>query len=101
MGPTGDKPSYACLLTRLPYDYEFTEADLETIEWAENLLIAYGYANVRGRYDGANLRIELPYDLMSELLQDPAFKEIVKKLDSRIKGQISLDLRGLRKDVLA
>ena len=99
--PTGDKPSYACLLTRLPHDYKFTQADLETIEWAENLLIAYGYANVRGRYDGANLRIELPYDSMSELLKNPAFRELIKSLDSRIKGQISLDLRGLRKDVLA
>ena len=56
---------------------------------------------MRGRYDGANLRIELPYDLMSQLLKDPAYKEIIKCLDSRIKGQISLDLRGLRKDVLA
>lgn len=98
--PTAHKPSYACLLTRLPHDYAFTKNDLHIIEWAENLLIHHGFDNVRTRFDGMNLRIELPYHLMTQFVTDAAFPTIMSTLDERIGGQISLDLRGLRNDVL-
>ena len=98
--PTATKPSYACLLTRLPYEYTFSKHDLDLVEWAENLLIQYGFNNVRARFDGMNVRIELPYQQMMAFVTDRRFKGIMHQLDERIEGTISLDLRGLRRDVL-
>lgn len=46
---TADKPSYACLATRIPSGTAITPAMLETVERAESLLAGRGYRNFRVR----------------------------------------------------
>ena len=46
---TADKPSYACLATRIPSGTVITPAMLETVEQAEGLLAGLGYRNFRVR----------------------------------------------------
>lgn len=46
---TADKPSYACLATRIPSGTAITPAMLETVERAEGLLAGRGYRNFRVR----------------------------------------------------
>ena len=46
---TADKPSYACLATRIPSGTAITPAMLETVEQAESLLAGRGYRNFRVR----------------------------------------------------
>lgn len=46
---TADKPSYACLATRIPSGTVITPAMLETVERAESLLAGRGYRNFRVR----------------------------------------------------
>ena len=46
---TADKPSYACLATRIPSGTAITPAMLETVEQAESLLAGQGYRNFRVR----------------------------------------------------
>ena len=46
---TADKPSYACLATRIPSGTAITPAMLETVEQAEGLLAGRGYRNFRVR----------------------------------------------------
>ena len=54
--PVADKPSYACLATRVPYGTEITAEILEKTENAENMLRKCGLKNFRVRYkDGAAL----------------------------------------------
>ena len=55
--PTADKPSYACLLTRLPHDREFSAEEISLVERAENLLISHGFLNVRARFDGKAFKL--------------------------------------------
>lgn len=46
---TADKPSYACLATRIPSGTAIEPAMLETVERAEGLLAGLGYRNFRVR----------------------------------------------------
>ena len=46
---TADKPSYACLATRIPSDTAIEPAMLEMVERAEGLLAGLGYRNFRVR----------------------------------------------------
>ncbi|MGN0982898.1 MAG: ATP-dependent sacrificial sulfur transferase LarE [Candidatus Limivicinus sp.] len=57
---TADKPSYACLATRIPSGTAITPAMLETVETAEGLLAGLGYRNfrVRLRHWGALLQFD-------------------------------------------
>jgi len=93
--PTADKPSYACLLTRLPYCYEVKESELFRIEKAEEYLASIGYAASRVRNHGNIARIEI------ERQHIPAF---AASLRSELTGYfrnlgyefVTLDLEGFR-----
>ena len=98
--PTAEKPSYACLLTRLPHGREIDESELNLIEAAENLLIANGYANVRARCDRKNIKLQMPFSSMQSFLNDAKFKDIVRQLVTLGAAEVTLDLKGLREDVL-
>ena len=57
---TADKPSYACLATRIPSGTPIEQTMLETVEQAESLLAGLGYRNfrVRLRHWGALLQFD-------------------------------------------
>ena len=98
--PTAEKPGYACLLTRLPHGREIDESELNLIEAAENLLISSGYANVRARCDRKNIKLQMPFSSMQSFLNDAKFKSVVRQLISLGAAEVTLDLKGLREDVL-
>ncbi|WP_297945953.1 ATP-dependent sacrificial sulfur transferase LarE [uncultured Campylobacter sp.] len=98
--PTAEKPGYACLLTRLPHGREIDESELNLIEAAENLLIANGYANVRARCDRKNIKLQMPFSSMRDFLNDAKFKSVVRQLVTLGAADVTLDLKGLREDVL-
>ena len=56
--PTWDKPSYACLASRLPYRSPITSDLLRRIDAAESWLLANGLQQVRVRVHGDVARIE-------------------------------------------
>jgi uncharacterized protein len=92
--PTHNKPAYACLLTRIPFDTTVTPQILQMIETAETSLIKLGFRAVRVRHHGDLARIELP---PQELEQ--ALKHRMEILDT-VKGAgyrfVALDLEGYR-----
>ena len=98
--PTAEKPGYACLLTRLPHGREIDPHELNLIEAAENLLIANGYANVRARCDRKNIKLQMPFSSMRDFLNDAKFKSVVRQLLTLGAADVTLDLKGLREDVL-
>ncbi len=57
--PVFDKPSYACLATRIPTGTRITSELLEKTEKAENLLMKEGFRNFRIRYSDGDARLEL------------------------------------------
>ncbi len=67
---TWDKPSYACLATRIPTGCEITAEKLEKTEAAEDFLFSLGFSDFRVRMlpDGA-AKLQLPAAQLSLLME--------------------------------
>ncbi len=89
-----DKPSAACLSSRIPYGDEITQEKLHMIEDAEAFLHQKGFLQVRVRLHGTVARIELPKEDHPRLLamQDA----VVAAFKARGFSYITLDLEGYR-----
>jgi uncharacterized protein len=66
--PNWDKPSFACLSSRIPHGTEVTPAALRQVGAAEAALKALGFRQVRVRHHGDVARIEVEADEMERLL---------------------------------
>lgn len=93
---TWDKPSNACLLTRIPYDTMVTEKDLRMIEQAEQYLFEKGFYGARVRIHGEIARIECMPGYLSRIVNDPDREHIIDNLKKIGFRFISLDLEGYR-----
>jgi len=97
--PNWNKPSMACLSSRIPFGDEITHEKLKKIEKAEDILYSLGFRVVRVRYHGKIARIELSPDEISK-----AF-ELRDKIISGIKrvgfSYVCIDLEGYRTGSLA
>jgi len=54
-----DRPSFACLASRIPYDTRITQGVLSKIDNLETFLIKKGFIQVRVRHHGNLARIEI------------------------------------------
>ena len=92
--PTWNKPSFACLASRFPYDEEITEERLARVERAEQYLLDLGFGQVRVRSHGDLARIEL---CSTDI---PKAVEQREKINAALKGfgfsYVALDLLGYR-----
>jgi uncharacterized protein len=93
---TWDKPAYACLLTRIPYDTKITEKDLRMVENAEQFLFEKGYPGTRVRIHGDVARIECMPGYINKIIQEPNRNHIIDNLKKIGFRYISLDLEGYR-----
>jgi pyridinium-3,5-biscarboxylic acid mononucleotide sulfurtransferase len=91
-----DKPSMACLLTRVPYNTEVSEGMLSMIENAEDYLFEKGYPGTRVRVHNDIARIECMPGYLEKIINDPERKLIVDNLKRIGFRYISLDLEGYR-----
>lgn len=91
--PTWNKPSMACLASRVPYGDLITAELLERIAQAEAILHQKGYLECRVRAHGDIARIEIPVDDFSKLVQERT--EIADHLRRAGFRYITLDLMGL------
>ncbi|MBI4465860.1 MAG: ATP-dependent sacrificial sulfur transferase LarE [Acidobacteria bacterium] len=94
--PTWDKPAAACLASRIAHGIAVTEENLEQVERGEEALRELGFRQVRVRYHGDLVRVEiapeeLPRALTPEMAQK--FAEIFKALGFKF---VTLDLEGYR-----
>lgn len=94
--PTWNKPSCACLASRIPYGEEITSEKLERIEKSEKLLAELGFGQARVRLYNDTARIELLPREFEKLLQEPVRLQIVQKLQEYGFTYVSMDLEGYR-----
>jgi uncharacterized protein len=94
--PTADKPSFACLSSRVAYGIEIDAALLERIEEAEQLLRTRGFRQFRVRHHGALARVELEVGELARACEDPLRSEIVQRLKGLGWSWVCLDLAGFR-----
>ena len=94
--PTWDKPSFACLASRIPFNSAILEKDLRRIDKAEIYLRRLGFKQVRLRVHGNIARIEIYEDEFQKVLNNRVKKGIVNKLKLLGFKYITLDLAGYR-----
>ncbi|HNX18147.1 MAG TPA: ATP-dependent sacrificial sulfur transferase LarE [Methanoregula sp.] len=89
-----DKPSAACLSSRIPYGDTITREKLGRIEQAEDFLHKNGFRQVRVRLHGTIARIEVPKEEMGTLLDMHA--EVTGTFRALGFSYVTLDLEGYR-----
>ena len=94
--PTWEKPAYACLLTRLPYDSEMNIEDLKRIEKSEKFLIDMGIRAVRVRMHENLARIETSPDNIARIFNENLMDKITRQLKRFGFQYVTLDLEGYR-----
>ncbi len=92
--PTWNKPSMACLASRVPFGDTITEEILERIAHAEAILHQKGYVECRVRVHNDIARLEIPLDNISTFLQHR--KEVTASILALGFRFVTLDLMGLR-----
>jgi uncharacterized protein len=95
---TWEKPAYACLLTRIPYNTAVEDVILRRIENAEKFLIDLGIKAVRVRTHGDIARIEVDPSLIKKVIKKNLFKTINEQLKSLGFKYVTLDLEGYREN---
>jgi uncharacterized protein len=90
--PNWNKPSFACLSSRIPHGTEVTVAALRQIEAAEAALKALGFTQVRVRHHGDVARIEVEPSEISRLAGER--ERVVRVLREAGYKFVSLDLEG-------
>lgn len=92
--PTADKPSMACLASRIPYGETLTVKKLSQVEQSEEFLYGKGFNQLRVRVHGRLARIEvLPEDFANVL---SLCEEISARLKTLGFDYVTLDLQGYR-----
>ncbi len=94
--PTWDKPSYACLASRIPYGEVITGQKLAMVDRAEQILIDRGFGQLRVRLHGDLARIEIAPGEMDRFLDPQMRAEVYEEFKKIGLVYITLDLKGYR-----
>jgi pyridinium-3,5-biscarboxylic acid mononucleotide sulfurtransferase len=90
--PNWNKPSFACLSSRIPHGTEVTVAALRQIEAAESALKAIGFKQVRVRHHGDVARIEVEPAEIPRLVEER--DHVVNLVREAGYKFVSVDLEG-------
>lgn len=91
---TWDKPSMACLASRIPYGKEITREKLKKVELAEEFLLSKGFKQFRVRYYDELAKIEVLKEEISKIIS--ISQEIIPKFKEIGFTYVTIDLEGFR-----
>lgn len=94
--PTWNKPSLACLASRIPYGDVITKEKLEMVEKAEQILHDKGFSQLRVRIHGNLARIELMPEEFHVFMKDKMRLAITEELKALGFTYVTLDTYGYR-----
>ena len=92
--PTWNKPSLACLASRVPYGDRITEVKLSAADRGEQALLERGFSQVRVRVHGNVARIEVSPAELQKLMD--LRTEIAAELRRIGFAYVTMDLEGYR-----
>ncbi len=94
--PVWNKPSLACLSSRIPYGTRITPGILQTIHSAEDRMRSLGFREVRVRHHGDTARIEVQRSDFERMLTGDTAPKLVAALKKLGYTYVCLDLEGYR-----
>ena len=94
--PTWDKPSFACLASRIPYGEIISEEKLGMVEAAEQELFEMGFKQFRVRIHGRLARIELSAGEIASFMQEDLRSKVHEDFRRLGFSYVTLDLKGYR-----
>ncbi len=94
--PTWNKPSRACLASRIPYGTTLTQELLRRVERAEDVLAKLGFSQFRVRHHGNTARIEVAEDDFTHALNSDVRQRIASELKALGYAFVTLDLESYR-----
>jgi uncharacterized protein len=94
--PMWDKPSLACLSSRLPYGTMITPGLLRTVHAAETIVRQFGVRQVRVRHHGDTARIEIGPEDFAKVLAGDAAERLSRAIKDLGYTYVTLDLDGYR-----
>jgi uncharacterized protein len=94
--PTWNKPSFACLSSRIPYGTRIETGILRRLGEAERFLKALGFRQVRVRHHGEIARIEVEPEEIVRLSSPEVRKQVTEKFKELEYLYTTLDLGGYR-----
>ncbi|MDR1667991.1 MAG: ATP-dependent sacrificial sulfur transferase LarE [Bacteroidales bacterium] len=94
--PTWNKPSFACLASRIPYGESITREKLEAVAAAEQLLMDLGFGQARVRHHGKLARIEISPDELEKLVTSEIRNKVTTAIKKRGFAYVTVDLQGYR-----
>lgn len=93
---TWNKPSAACLSSRIPYGTRVTKKRLSKIDRAEQVLINLGFRQLRVRYHGEVARIEVSTEEIKRFFDEEIREKITEEFRKIGFKYTALDLKGYR-----
>lgn len=93
---TWNKPSFACLSSRIPYGEQISREKLNMIDKAEQALLDLGFRQVRVRHHGDIARIEIAPNEMPRVFAEGLAPVIYEKVKAAGFTYVALDLKGYR-----
>lgn len=91
-----DKPSLACLASRIAYGEQITAKKLQRIEEAEQLLQQLGFRQLRVRLHGELARIEVPFEELGYFMKEDVRTYVLKEFRELGFHYVTVDLAGFR-----
>lgn len=91
---TWNKPSFACLSSRIPYGTKITKEKIDQLDKSEEFLLKLGFYQVRVRHHGEIARIEVLPEEMPRIIK--YHQEIHNQLRELGFLYVTLDLGGYR-----
>ena len=94
--PTWDKPSFACLSSRIPYGTRIEPELLRRLDEAERFMKELGFRQVRVRHHGDIARIEVEPEEIPRLASPEIRRQVAEKFKALEYLYATLDLSGYR-----
>ncbi|BBI35403.1 ATP-dependent sacrificial sulfur transferase LarE [Cohnella abietis] len=92
--PTWNKPSFACLSSRIPYGTPIDLEKIDQLDKSEQYLLDLGFYQVRVRHHGEIARLELmPQDLIKAIEYRNSITDALRSYGFK---HVTLDLHGYR-----
>ncbi len=92
---TWNKPSSACLASRIPYGQPITAEKLRQVDAGEDFLRELGlFRQVRIRHEGETARIEVEEEAIDRLVAGTVRRQVVERLRALGFRFVALDLEG-------